>query len=144
MTSDNFTTPWEDVNNGKRQYLPDISTLKISPPLYRHPLTITYTFTTPSSINPIGIIQTNIAYKIRFSVEQTERLCMDIVKYRNKLVNLCKEHDILISRFNPLAMKTSTNKWQMVLVYKEDTLLDAANIRHKQIIFSQIRKFLIT
>lgn len=135
---------WEDVNNGKRQYLPDISTLKISPPLYRHPLTITYTFTTPSSTNPIGIIQTNIAYKIRFSVEQTERLCMDIVRYRKKLENLCKDHDVLVSRFNPLALKDSLNKWQMVLVYKEDTLLDTAGIRQKQIMFSQIRKFLIT
>ena len=135
---------WEDVNNGKRQYLPDISTLKISPALYRHPLTITYTFTTPSSTNPIGIIQTNIAYKIRFSVEQTERLCMDIVRYRKKLENLCKDHDVLVSRFNPLALKDSLNKWQMVLVYKEDTLLDTAGIRQKQIMFSQIRKFLIT
>lgn len=110
------------------------SRIDISPLIYLHPMVISYS-------KDAEKFQTSIAYKWLIPQRMANKIVgASVVALRHRLEVICADHNVLIQRFNPFALKSSANKYHVVLVYKIDEFLGADKIRQMQIKFSNIRK----
>ncbi len=110
------------------------SRIDISPLIYLHPMVISYS-------KDAEKFQTSIAYKWVIPQKIANQINSGHLSYlRNTLEIICRDYGVVIQRFNPFALKSSANKYHVVLVYKIDEFLGADQIRQMQIKFSNIRK----
>lgn len=139
-----FQTEWKTPNYDKSDTEMSkqlaYSRIVISPPLFLHPMVITYS-------QDAEKFQTNIACKWRLAKDVETKVLKLMTTQQNVVIGLrktldsyCFEKDILVQRFNPFAPKDSNNPYHVVLIYRTDSFLGADNIRQMQIKFSAIKK----
>lgn len=123
-----FQTEWSTPEERKKDIV--YSKIVISPPIYLHPLTITY-------ISDANGIQTQVAYKLVMSREIKNLFgsssVIDIPTARKHLEELCFPYDIHVSKLNPFLIETKPQRPNLVLVHKVERLLGVDELRQLQI-----------